>query len=99
MIHYTCDLCGRTLGRERFEAKIEVAPAFDPDELTEEDLDSDNLEQIAEEISKMESTGEFEIPQTGPQKLRFDFCSGCARRFVTSPFQTKRAQRVTYSEN
>lgn len=99
MIHYTCDRCGRSLGRERYQANIEVAPMYDPDELTEEDLDSDHLQKIVNDLSKMETTGEFEIEETGPKSLSFDFCRSCAQSFIKAPFQRKPAQRVTYSEN
>ena len=99
MIHYTCDRCGRSLGKERYQAHIEVAPMYDPDEVTEEDLNADHLQQIVEEISKLESTGDFEIEETGPRQMRFDFCRGCAQQFMKSPFQPKLPQRVTYSEN
>lgn len=99
MIHYTCDLCGRALGKERYETKIEVAPVFDPDELSEEDLHVDHLQQIADEISAMESTIEFELQETGPVQLQLDFCAACARRFVKSPLNVAQTSRVTFSKN
>lgn len=99
MIHYTCDLCGKSLGKERYEASIEISPVHDPDELTEDDLDVDHLQQIVDEISKMESTGDFELEETGPKRFKFDFCSGCARRFAKAPLQSKVSRGITYSEN
>ena len=99
MIHYSCDLCGGSLGKERYEAKIEVAPSFDPDELTEEDLNTDHLQQIADEISLMDSTGEFKLEETGVQKLKLDFCPSCAKRFLKSPLNLAPASRVTFSKN
>ena len=44
MLHFTCDLCGLQLGDRRFVAKLEVYPAFDPEELDEDDLDVDHLQ-------------------------------------------------------
>lgn len=99
MIHYTCDLCGRSLNQERYEAKIEVAPAFDPEELTQDDLSVDHLQQIADEISEMETTGDFELDDTGSKTLRLDFCSCCAQKFVKSPLNLSANRRVSYSNN
>ncbi|MBT5019987.1 hypothetical protein N8553_01730 [bacterium] len=99
MIHYTCDLCGCSLGKERFEAKIEVAPVFNEEELAEEDFDKDHLQQIAHEISEMETTGEFELEETGAKNLKLDFCSQCAKRFMKSPLSPAPHSRVTFSNN
>ena len=38
MMQFTCDLCGRVIQRERFEAKLEVTAAYDPDEITSADV-------------------------------------------------------------
>lgn len=99
MIHYTCDLCGKQLGKERFEAKIEVAPAYDPDEICEDDLNNDHLQQIADEIAEMESTGDFELPETGSKVMQLDFCSSCAARFIKSPLNASPPSRVGFSSN
>lgn len=99
MIHYSCDLCGRNIREERYTAKIEIAAAFDPEELTEEDLDVDHLEQIADAIAEMESTGEFELEDTGPKVFQFDLCPACRLRFLKSPLGPVRTARVNYSKN
>ena len=41
MLRYSCDLCGQPLGERRFVVKLEVYPAYDPEELGQEDLDAD----------------------------------------------------------
>ncbi len=99
MVHYTCDLCGRSIREERFVAKIEVAAAFDPEELTDEDLSVDHLEHIAETIAELENTGDFALDETGPKTFQFDLCPGCCRRFLQSPLGPVRAARVNYSKN
>lgn len=99
MIHYTCDLCGCSLGKERFEAKIEVAPVFDEEELTAEDLNDDHLQKIANELSELETTGEFELEETGAKSFQLDFCEQCAKRFVQSPITPTAQPRVTFSKN
>ncbi len=99
MIHYTCDLCGCKLGLERYQAKIEVTPIHDPDDLSADDLSADNLQLISEQIDSMESTGEFELEETGAKKLNLDFCAGCAKQFLRSPLKLSPTPRVKFSNN
>ncbi|HWL07626.1 MAG TPA: hypothetical protein VNQ76_04420 [Planctomicrobium sp.] len=100
MIHYSCDMCGCSIPERRYVARIEVAAMFDPDELTEADLDTDHLEQIAETLAAMESTADFELEETGPKQMQFDLCSNCARRYLQNPLGPKRSMgRPKYSQN
>lgn len=99
MIHYSCDRCGCSLGKDRFEVKIEVTPVFDPEEITEEELNADHLQKIAEEIEALQSTGDFELEETGSKFLNMDFCSRCAKQFLNSPVQVASSSRVTFSNN
>ena len=46
MVHFTCDLCGKDLtatGEHRFVVKIEAYAGFDPNEITEDDLEQDHM--------------------------------------------------------
>ena len=61
MLHHTCDLCGQIIEEKRFVTRVEVYPAFDPDEITEEDLDRDNLSEISEMLADMALTGELKV--------------------------------------
>lgn len=99
MLHYTCDSCGRDVSRERFEVRVEVAPAFDPDEIDEADLDADNLQKIAEAIESMESTGDFEYGDCGARSLRYDLCPACRDRFVADPLGQDSLRRLSFSQN
>ncbi|MFV0444447.1 MAG: hypothetical protein ACK5Q5_12830 [Planctomycetaceae bacterium] len=100
MMQFTCDLCGRMIARERFEAKLEVAAAFDPDEITGEDLDGDHLQSIADELDELEDTSQFEIAETGPKKFRFDLCSQCLERFLKDPLGRESFRRFKlFSQN
>ena len=82
MVHFTCDRCGRVIRSERYVARIEVAAAFDPEELTSDDLDPDHLEKIAEALDALGNTGEFELEDTGPKIMQLDLCEPCCRAFV-----------------
>lgn len=100
MVQFTCDLCGRVIARERYEAKLEVAAAFDPDEITAEDLDTDHLQAIAESLDELDGTGQFEVEQTGPQRLRFDLCGPCLQRYLKDPLGRESFRRFKlFSQN
>lgn len=100
MMQFTCDLCGRVIQRERFEAKLEVAAAFDPDEITPADLDADHLQAVAESLEELADTGEFEIEETGPKQFRFDLCAGCVGKFVKDPLGRESYRRFkAFSQN
>ncbi len=100
MLQFTCDLCGRVISHERFEAKIEVAAAFDPDEITPEDLDSDHLQAVAQSLEALEDTGQFEIEETGPKQYRFDLCNQCVHRYLKDPLGRESFRRFKlFSQN
>ncbi len=99
MLHFTCDLCGRTIDHERYIAKVEVTPAFDPEEVTEDDLDSDHLEVVADSLAELESTGDFELEDFGPKKFRFDLCPGCWKRYQKDPLGRDSLRRLNFSQN
>lgn len=98
MLHYSCDLCGLQLKDDRYVARIEVSPAFDPEEITEDDLDTDNMQHVADMIAHMEATGENLIEDCEPHKLRFDLCTECRKRFLKDPLGRSRS-RLNFSEN
>ncbi len=101
MLHFSCDTCGKTLpdGAARYVVKMEAFAATDPARLTDDDLDSDHVEEMAQILSEMED-GEEE-PELLPtcQKLRFDLCVGCYRKFVKDPLGREVANRFDFSEN
>lgn len=99
MVHFTCDLCGNKIREERYTVDIQVAAAFDPDELTAEHLDEDHLLLIAQEIELLDSTADFSIEQTGPKKLKFDLCYGCCQNYLKSPLQRQAVGRPNFSHN
>ena len=100
MMQFTCDLCGRVIQRERYEAKFEVTAAYDPDEITPEDLDQDHLQALASSLDQLEDTGQFEVEQTGPQKFRFDLCPHCVGRFIKDPLGRESFRRFKlFSKN
>ena len=99
MLHFTCDLCGQQLGDRRFVVKLEVYPAFNPDELTEADLDDDHLQEVAQMIQELETTGKSPVDDCSSKEFRFDLCPHCHRRFVKDPLGRDAVRRFNFSEN
>ena len=99
MLHFSCDLCRRPISEERYEARLEIAPAFDPEQLSPADLDADHLEEIADSIAAMESTGEFEVEDLSPKTFRFDLCPTCYQRVLSDPLGGQARRPFNFSKN
>ena len=99
MLHFSCDLCGQQLGERRYVAKLEVYPAFDPEEIDEDDLDADHLQEIAQMLEEMEETGKTQLEDCGSKEFRFDLCPACYRKYVRDPLGRDALRRLNFSEN
>jgi hypothetical protein len=102
MLHVTCDLCGKEIcpGVDRhYVVKIEAFAAHDPSELTEDDLDDDNLEAISELLRQMEEQPD-ECQITEPtRQFRYDFCPACHQKFLRDPLGRTHAEKLNFSKN
>ncbi|MBW3539236.1 MAG: hypothetical protein KY476_03120 [Planctomycetes bacterium] len=99
MLHFSCDLCGLQLDDRRYVVRMEVYPAFDPEEFDEEDLDADHLQEIAEILKEVEETGQPQLDDCGSKDLRFDLCPNCHRKFVKDPLGRDQLRRLNFSKN
>lgn len=100
MLHFSCDLCGRRLDEgRRYVAKVEVYPAFDPDAIEENDLDADNLEELAAAIEAIEAGESHPVDHSGPHEFRFDLCPNCQKRYLNDPLGRDALRRLNFSEN
>jgi hypothetical protein len=100
MIHYTCDLCTKKLpADERFVVKMEVYAAHDPAELTEADLEDDNLEAICEKIQELEDNDECAELTPMTKEFRYDLCRDCHQRFLRDPLGREQSKKVSFSKN
>jgi hypothetical protein len=103
MLHFSCDICGKDLdpeGSARYVVKKEAFAATDPAQLTDDDLDTDHVEEMAQLLNEIED-GETTAPEVLPttKKLRFDLCPMCYRKFVKDPLGREAAARLNFSEN
>ena len=85
--------------QNRYSVAVEIAPAFDADQFTAADLDQDNLEAIAEEISMMDSTSDFKLPEPFLKWHQFDLCPACAGRYQRDPLGKESRRRFRISPN
>jgi hypothetical protein len=103
MLHFSCDICSKDLtpdGTPRYVVKMESFAATDPAQLTDEDMEADHVEEMAQLLSAIE-LGEEDTPELPPAclKLRFDMCPVCYRKFVKDPLGRDSATRFDFSEN
>jgi len=101
MIRYTCDLCKRDLDPVedlRYVVKIEVYAAFDP-VVAEEDGDRDHLQEIQDLLEHLEEGDGEQIGDDVYQRLRFDLCPECRRKFAKNPLGREAAKILDFSEN
>jgi hypothetical protein len=101
MLRVTCDGCGKELhpGHDHYVVKIEVFAAHDPTELTEEDLEEDHLEAVAEMIRHAEESDEPDALEPATRHLRYDLCPKCRTRYLRDPLSKVTGQKLHFSEN
>jgi len=83
-----CDRCGKGLlidSNVRYEVTIEVKAAYDPLELTDEDLSGDLDQQIDQTIDELEELSEEEAMDEVYRKMEFNLCSSCQSDLLESP--------------
>lgn len=100
MVHYSCDLCGQALSNKRFIVKLEVIPAPGHGDLTEADLDSDHLQQVAEMLDDLDLNDAVPgLDEFSTQKKEFDLCPECRRAFLSNPLGRGPHRRFKFSGN
>ena len=101
MLRIVCDGCGRELGGSHAHqiVKIEVFAAPEAVGLTDDDLDQDNLEAVAQLLCQAEDGDEAVEAEPASASLRFDLCPGCRRRFLRDPLSRESAPKFHFSKN
>lgn len=103
MMHFSCDICSKDLASEssnRFIVKMDAYAAKDPAELTDEDMDADQVEEMARLLQDQEDNGD-DAPAALPacMKMQFDLCTFCYRKFVADPLSRESVAKFDFSEN
>jgi hypothetical protein len=90
----TCDRCGKNLlvdEEVRYVARIEVLAAYDPLELTKEDLERDREDEIRRLVDKLSQMTEDEVLDSVYRRFVFDLCPPCHRAYLQDPLGTSGA--------
>ena len=90
MIKLSCDLCGRTLLLDedvRYLVNIEVFAAYDPLELTEEDMKRDYRKELRELVERMKDMDPEQAQDGVYRRFRFDLCPKCQREYLKDPLR------------
>ncbi|MBY0457294.1 MAG: hypothetical protein K2V38_08160 [Gemmataceae bacterium] len=100
MTHFSCDICGRDMthaGADRYVLKMEAFAAANTGALTDDDLETDPVEEMA---LLLREQGE-DLPEPLPlcKKMRFDLCPACFRKFVDDPLGRDSAAKFQFSPN
>lgn len=92
MVMIICDRCGQLMdkGQLRYIAKIQVFAAYDPLEISFEDLQKDTRAEIRKLLSQMEGRSEEELMKEVFTAFEFDLCPKCQREYVREPLSLKR---------
>jgi hypothetical protein len=81
----SCDCCGKSLLIDedvRYLARIEVVAAYDPPELTREDLARDFDAEIRRLVKAMDARDPKALEEEVAAIRRFDLCPPCRAAFL-----------------
>jgi hypothetical protein len=102
MIHFTCDLCGKTLQADadtRYVVKIEVYAAYDPMEIDQDDLADDHGDEIRDLLDEMEDMESEELEDQVYKTFRFDLCPDCHEAYLKDPLGRGARMRARFEHN
>lgn len=87
MDRLTCDRCGNGLLLDapvRYEVRIEVTSAYDPLEISAEDLAAAERD-LREVLEKLKDYPADRAQDEVHRAFRFDLCATCQRKFLAAP--------------
>ncbi len=87
MDRLTCDRCGGGLLLDapvRYEVRIEVKSAYDPLELTTEDL-AKAADELKRAIEALQGYSAQKAQDEVYREFRFDLCAGCQKEYLKAP--------------
>ena len=90
MITRLCDRCHTPIeeGALRYVAKIQVYAAYDPLNLTFQDLQRDYTQEMREILEKCKGLTEEELMRDVFVELHFDLCRPCQQAYLKNPLPT-----------
>ena len=91
-----CDACGGTLLLEedvRYVLRIEGFAAYDPMELTRQDLERDLEAEMGELVKSLENLDAEEAQDGVHRSFRFDLCPRCWKDYLKDPLAGPRGRK------
>lgn len=87
MVTRICDRCGQPIetGALRYVAKIQVFAAYDPLEISFEDLTRDYSTEIKRILEECKDLTEEELMRGVYVDFAFDLCPACQKAYVRDP--------------
>ena len=85
-----CDRCGEGLLLEsdvRYVVRIEVFAAYDPLELSREDLDRDHAGEMKALLERMKTMSADDLQSQVYRKFQYDLCPSCQRVYLGDPMR------------
>lgn len=86
----SCDRCGEGLLLEsdvRYVMELRIEAAYDPMELTQEDLNRDFDQEFKAILASMDGRSEQELQDEVAYRARFDLCPRCRKEILRDPLQ------------
>jgi hypothetical protein len=87
MDRLTCDRCGNGLLLDapvRYEVRIEVKSAYDPMELTDEDLEKAG-DEMKKAVDALRNVSAEDAMDEVYKEFRFDLCRTCQKTYIQGP--------------
>ncbi|MFH1231965.1 MAG: hypothetical protein V1709_10770 [Planctomycetota bacterium] len=88
MFHFICDRCGKGLliGEDvRYEVTVEIKSAYDPLELTRDDLRKNFNDEILRLLNQMKDKDPQELEDEVYKIFKFDICLKCQKEIIKNP--------------
>lgn len=105
---YSCDICSRdfhSVQELRYTIIMDVVPHIPTPELTDADLDQDQIDAMSDYLDEMIDTQNdtLEMPALGstptPLHMEFDLCPSCYAKFLADPLGREQIRRMQFSKN
>lgn len=84
----SCDRCGAALlvgTNVRYVVSIDVRAAYDPMELTPDDIAEDHENEIRKLLRRIEGMTEDELQDSVHRAFKFDLCPVCQKTYIRKP--------------
>lgn len=88
MIHYTCDLCGRSLKEKDiiYELNVEVHAIYQPLQIDLVDMLKDHTDEIRRLIEELKDKDPQELQDQIYKTFKFHLCPPCQQKYIKNPF-------------